>query len=152
VLTAALLGVIQGLTEFVPVSSTAHLLIGARLFRFSDPGGVFTVLIQLGSILAVMWLYRAKIARVLRGLPSDPDSRHFVLMILVAFLPAAVAGALLSVREARALHDSSVIAASFIVGDRDAGRRALPAAPVIVDADRTPLSRALGIGLCRCLH
>ena len=58
--TAALLGVIQGLTEFLPVSSTAHLLIGARLLRFDDPGGVFTVMIQLGSILAVMWLYRAE--------------------------------------------------------------------------------------------
>jgi len=122
VLTAALLGVIQGLTEFVPVSSTAHLLIGARLFRFSDPGGVFTVLIQLGSILAVMWLYRAKIARVLRGLPSDPDSRHFVLMILVAFLPAAVAGALLSGYVKRVLYTTpSVIAASFIVGFSNMG-------------------------------
>ena len=95
VLTAALLGVIQGLTEFLPVSSTAHLLIGARLLRLRAirVRPAFTVLIQLGSILAVMWLYRAKIARVLRGLPSDPDSRHFVLMILVAFLPAVVAGA-----------------------------------------------------------
>ena len=152
-LTAALLGVIQGLTEFLPVSSTAHLLIGARLFRFSDPGGVFTVLIQLGSILAVMWLYRAKIARVLRGLPSDPDSRHFVLMILIAFLPAAVAGALLSGYVKRVLYTTpSVIAASFIVGGIvmlvvERFRRP----PVIVDADRTPLSRALGIGLCQVL-
>ena len=86
----------QGLTEFLPVSSTAHLLIGARLLRFDDPGGVFTVTIQLGSILAVMWLYRVKILHVLQGLPSDRDARHFVLMILVAFMPAAVAGALFS--------------------------------------------------------
>ena len=84
-LVAALLGVIQGLTEFLPVSSTAHLLIGARLLGFDDPGGVFTVMIQLGSILAVMWLYRAKILRIISGLPSDPDARHFALMILVAF-------------------------------------------------------------------
>ena len=78
-----------------------------------------------------MWLYRAKIVRVLRGLPSDPDARHFVLMILIAFLPAAVAGALLSGYVKRVLYTTpSVIAASFIVGgDRDAGRRALPAAP-----------------------
>ena len=55
---AALLGVLQGVTEFLPVSSTAHLLIGGRLLGFDDPGGVFTVMIQLGSILAVMWLYR----------------------------------------------------------------------------------------------
>ena len=55
-MTAALLGILQGLTEFLPVSSTAHLLLGARLLRFDDPGGVFIVMIQLGSILAVMWL------------------------------------------------------------------------------------------------
>ena len=61
---AALLGIVQGLTEFLPISSTAHLLIGADLIGYSDPGGVFTVMIQLGSILAVMWLYRAKIAEV----------------------------------------------------------------------------------------
>jgi len=93
---AALLGIVQGLTEFLPVSSTAHLLIGARLLRFADPGGVFTVTIQLGSILAIVWLYRVKIARVLAGFTSDPEARHFVLMVLVAFLPAAVAGALFS--------------------------------------------------------
>ena len=58
---AAVLGVLQGLTEFLPISSTAHLLIGERLLGFDDPGGVFTVMIQLGSILAIMWLYRARI-------------------------------------------------------------------------------------------
>ena len=57
-LKAAILGVLQGVTEFLPVSSTAHLLIGSRLLGYSDPGGVFTVMIQLGSIFAVMWLYR----------------------------------------------------------------------------------------------
>ena len=59
------------------MSSTAHLLIGERLLGFSDPGGVFTVMIQLGSIFAVMWLYRAKILSVIAGLPSDPDARRF---------------------------------------------------------------------------
>src|SRR5262245_58039229 len=93
---AALLGIVQGLTEFLPVSSTAHLLVGARLIGFEDPGGVFTVMIQLGSILAVVWLYRVKILRIIRTLPTDPDARHFAAMILVAFVPAAVAGALLS--------------------------------------------------------
>src|SRR5947199_3399016 len=91
---AAILGVVQGVTEFLPVSSTAHLLISERLIGFQDPGGVFTVMIQLGSILAIMWLYRAKIAEVLAGLPSDPDSQRFAAAVLVAFVPAAVAGAL----------------------------------------------------------
>src|SRR6185369_7781235 len=93
---AALLGVLQGVTEFLPVSSTAHLLIAARLVGYDDPGGVFTVMIQLGSIVAIMWLYRDKILAVLRGLPSDPDARHFALMIAVATVPLLLAGGLLS--------------------------------------------------------
>jgi undecaprenyl-diphosphatase len=153
VLTAALLGVIQGLTEFLPVSSTAHLLIGARLLGFEDPGGVFTVLIQLGSILAVVWLYRTKIARVLRGLPSDPDARHFVLMILVAFLPAVIAGALLSGFVKRVLYTTpTVIAVTFFVGGivMLVAERYRPQ-PSVKNADHTSLTRALGIGLCQVL-
>lgn len=150
---AALLGVIQGLTEFLPVSSTAHLLIAARLLRFDDPEGVFVVMIQLGAVLAVMWLYRAKIARVLTGLPTDPEARHFALMVLVAFLPALVAGALFSGYVKRVLYATpAVIAVSFIVGgivmlivERKGPR------PVVLNADHTSLARALGIGACQVL-
>jgi undecaprenyl-diphosphatase len=152
-LIAALLGVVQGLTEFLPVSSTAHLLIGARLLRFDDPGGVFTVMIQLGSILAVMWLYRVKIFHVLRGLPSDADARHFVLMIVVAFLPAAVAGALLSSFVKRVLYTTpAVIAATFILGGivMLIVERNRPE-PTVLNADHTSLSRALAIGSCQVL-
>jgi undecaprenyl-diphosphatase len=152
-LIAALLGVVQGLTEFLPVSSTAHLLIGARLLRFDDPGGVFTVMIQLGSIVAIMWLYRAKILHVLRNLPSDRDARHFVLMIAVAFLPAAVAGALLSGFVKRVLYTTpTVIAVSFIAGGivMLIVERYRPE-PVVLNADHTSLSRALGIGACQVL-
>ena len=70
-LAAALLGVVQGLTEFLPVSSTAHLLLAERLLGFDDPGGAFTVMIQLGAVLAVVWLYRHKVWSVLTGLPSQ---------------------------------------------------------------------------------
>ena len=152
-LAAALLGILQGLTEFLPVSSTAHLLIGARLLRFDDPGGVFTVMIQLGSILAVMWLYRVKILSVLRGLPSDAEARHFVLMIFVAFLPAAVAGALLSGYVKRVLYTTpAVISATFIIGGivMLLAERYRPTAKVL-NADHTSLSRALGIGVCQVL-
>src|SRR5580765_800553 len=93
---AAILGVVQGVTEFLPVSSTAHLLIGQRLLGYSDPGGVFTVMIQLGSILAIMWLYRAKLFAVVTELPSSPEARRFAALIIVAVVPALVAGALLS--------------------------------------------------------
>jgi undecaprenyl-diphosphatase len=153
VLVAALLGVIQGLTEFLPISSTAHLLIGARLLHFEDPGGVFTVMIQLGSILAVMWLYRSKILHIVTRLPSDPDARHFALMILVAFLPAVLAGALLADYVTTVLYESpKVFATTFVVGGivMLLVERYRPA-PTVVDADRTPLSRALGIGACQVL-
>src|ERR671931_2826577 len=113
---AAILGVVQGVTEFLPVSSTAHLLIGERLIGYDDPGGVFTVMIQLGSIFAVVWLYRAKISEVLTGLSTRPQARHFALMIIVATVPALVAGALLSKFVKSVLYGSFVvIAAAFIV-------------------------------------
>jgi len=150
---AALLGVVQGLTEFLPVSSTAHLLISERLLGFDDPGGVFTVLIQFGSILAIVWLYREKILRVIAGLGSDPDARHFVVMLAVAFLPAAVAGVLLSGFVKRVLYTTpAVIAVTFVAGGivMLIVERYRPRAHV-VNADRTPLSRALGIGLCQTL-
>ncbi len=152
-LVAALLGVIQGLTEFLPISSTAHLLIGARLLGFDDPGGVFTVMIQLGSILAVMWLYRAKIFHIVTRLGSDADARHFALMIVVAFIPAVVAGALLADYVTTVLYESpKVFAVTFVLGGLVmlVVERYRPA-PTVFDADRTPLTRALGIGACQVL-
>ena len=152
-LVAALLGVIQGLTEFLPVSSTAHLLIGAHLLGFDDPGGVFTVMIQLGSILAVTWLYRAKIIHIVTRLGSDREARHFASMILVAFAPAVVAGAFLADYVTGVLYESpKVFATTFVLGGivMLLVERYRPT-PTIVDADRTPLTRALGIGACQVL-
>jgi undecaprenyl-diphosphatase len=152
-LVAALLGIIQGLTEFLPVSSTAHLIIAARLLAFEDPGGVFTVMIQLGSILAVMWLYRAKILRSVMGLPSDPDARRFAALILLAFVPAVLAGAFLADYVTTVLYASpKVIATTFVLGGivMLAVERFRPV-PDVLDADRTPFIRALGIGLCQVL-
>src|SRR4051812_1944946 len=107
---AALLGVLQGLTEFLPVSSTAHLRLGEALIGYSDPDGVFTVLIQLGSILAIMVLYRTKIIGVLRGLSrADGDSRAFAIAIAVAVIPALVAGALFSGFVKRVLYESPTV-------------------------------------------
>jgi undecaprenyl-diphosphatase len=153
VLQAALLGVVQGLTEFLPVSSTAHLLIGGRLLGFDDPGGVFTVMIQLGSILALMWLYRAKIITVVTGLGSDPEARHFAVMVGVAFVPAVVAGAFLAKYVQTVLYESMVvIAVAFIAGgvvmlivERFRPR------PTVFDAGLTPIGRALGIGAAQML-
>src|SRR5262249_20014109 len=115
IVQAALLGVVQGLTEFLPVSSTAHLLVGERLLGFSDPNSVFTEMIQLGSILAIVWLYRAKILEVVAGLATRPQSRRFAVVLFVAFLPAIIAAALASDYIERLLHKSiPVRAAPFL--------------------------------------
>jgi undecaprenyl-diphosphatase len=150
---AALLGIVQGLTEFLPISSTAHLLLGGELLGYDDPGGVFTVMIQFGSILAVMWLYRRKIAEVATGLLSVPEARRFAVMIVVAFIPAAVAGLLLADFVKSRLYDSpAVIAVAFIAGGIVilVVERFRPA-PLVFQADRTPLPRAFGVGVCQAL-
>lgn len=150
---AAILGAVQGLTEFLPVSSTAHLILGRRVLQFEDPGGVFTVMIQFGSILAVMWLYRAKLTAVVRGLPTDPDARRFALMLTVAFLPAAFAGAFLEEFVTSFLYESlTVIAWSFVLGGVAmlVIERYRPA-PVVFQADRTPFGRALAVGAVQTL-
>src|SRR5262245_64901936 len=91
---AALLGIVQGLLEFLPISSTAHLLLGARLLGFQDPGGVFTVMIQLGAVLAVLWLYRAKVWEVVAGMPVPGPARQLGFAVIVGCVPAVIAGAL----------------------------------------------------------
>ena len=152
-LTAALLGVIQGLTEFLPISSTAHLLLAGDLLGYEDPGGVFTVMIQLGSILAVMWLYRAKILDVIAGLPNRPDARRFAMAIVLAFLPALVAGALFADYVKRVLYNSPVVfAVAFIVGGIVMlfVERFRPA-PTVDTADATPPARALSVGVFQVL-
>jgi undecaprenyl-diphosphatase len=116
-LAAALLGVVQGLTEFLPVSSTAHLLVGERLIGFADPGSVFTEMIQLGSILAIVWIYRAKVAEVVTGLPTRPEARQFALRLVVAVIPALVAGALFSDFVESVLHKSlTTIGVALVAG------------------------------------
>ncbi len=150
---AFLLGSLQGLTEFLPVSSTAHLVMASRLLGYSDPGGVFTTTIQLGSILAVMWLYRASLAKVLAGLRQDGADRRFALALLVAFLPAVVAGTFFSGYVKAVLYESPrVIGAAFVVGGliMMAVERFRPTATVRA-AEDTPLRSALGIGVAQTL-
>jgi undecaprenyl-diphosphatase len=151
-LVAALLGVVQGLTEFLPISSTAHLILAGELLGHEDPGGVFTVMIQFGAVLAVMWLYRQRLLRVVTGL-TDPKERRFALMIVVAFIPAVIAGLLFSDFVKGVLYETpGVIAAAFIVGGivMLLVERYRPA-PIVFEADQTPLTRALAIGACQTL-
>jgi undecaprenyl-diphosphatase len=153
IVQAALLGVLQGITEFLPVSSTAHLRLGEWLLGYEDPGGIFTVLIQLGSILAIMFLYRNKIVDIIGGLSSRHEARQFTLAVIVATIPVLVAGAFLSGFIKTVLYESpSVFAAAFIGGGLVmlAVERRGPS-PDVQDAERTPVSRALGIGLCQML-
>ena len=152
-LIPALLGTIQGLTEFLPVSSTAHLLLAERLLGFDDPNSIFAITIQFGSILAVMWLYRAKLMKVAAGVPGNPDARRFVLMIFLAFLPALVLGALFAEPVKRVLHNTpAVFAIAFIVGGivMLIVEKWRPS-PVVFEADRTPVGRAVAVGFCQTL-
>src|SRR5471032_3538719 len=92
---AVILGIIEGVTEFLPVSSTGHLLLAERFFDLGEGSfwNSFTVLIQLGAILAILAIYFAKLWQIALGMFSNPDDRRFVIGVLVAFLPAAVIGA-----------------------------------------------------------
>src|SRR6266567_191785 len=96
IIKAIILGIVEGLTEFLPVSSNGHLLLVQRFFGFADDefGKTFAVLIQFGAILALLSIYFFKLWRIALGMFSDPDARRFVIGVLIAFLPAAVVGAL----------------------------------------------------------
>ena len=134
-----LLGLLEGLTEFIPVSSTGHLLLAGHFLGFNSPGKTFEVLIQLGSILAILSVYSAKLLRLLIDLPSDARTRRFVLAVLVAFLPAAVIGAVAH----KYIKEYSVRVADAGVRDADRGRRR--AAGRRQDAARAALSRCHGL-------
>ena len=92
---AVILGIVEGLTEFLPISSTGHLILVGDLLDFNDEKGkVFEIVIQLGAILAVCWEYRAKIREVVGGIGRREDANRFVLNLFIAFLPAAILGLL----------------------------------------------------------
>jgi undecaprenyl-diphosphatase len=111
-----LLGLVEGLTEFIPVSSTGHLLLGGYFLGFESPGKTFEVLIQLGAILAILTIYFHKLLRILFDLPRDPRTRRFVLAVLVAFLPAAVIGAFAHKFIKEVLFNPWVVSVALVVG------------------------------------
>ena len=94
IISALLLGIIEGLTEFIPVSSTAHVLLAGHFLGFKSPGNTFAVLIQLGAILAILLVYFQKLMSIALALPTSAKARRFVLAVALAFLPAAIIGAL----------------------------------------------------------
>ena len=117
-LKALFLGIVEGLTEFIPVSSTAHLLlIGSWLDFSSSDDKVFEVVIQFGSILAVMWIFRARLVQLFRGaLERDPVELAFMRNLLIAFLPAAVIGALAIKYIKMLFHSPAVFVFTLVVG------------------------------------
>ncbi len=148
-----LLGFLEGLTEFIPVSSTGHLLLAGHFLGFDSPGKAFEVLIQLGAILAVLSVYFAKLLKMLVDMPHDPRARRFVAGILLAFLPAAVVGVLAHDFIKTVLFESpALVCTTLIVGgvillivDR------LDLKPVYYDVMDYPPSLAFKIGVFQCL-
>ena len=112
-----ILGIVEGLTEFLPVSSTGHLILVGQLLGFNDDKGkVFEIAIQFAAILAVVWEYRARLAHTLTSMTSEPASSRLAINLIVAFLPAAVLGFLFLKQIKAYLFNPIVVASAFIIG------------------------------------
>jgi len=149
---ALFLGFIEGLTEFLPVSSTGHLLLVGHFLGFESTGKTFEVLIQLGAILAILSVYFGRLWAIARALPSDPDARRFVLGVLLAFIPAALIGAALHGFIKEVLFDPWIVCIALILG----GLVLLMVDGLRLearyrDATRFPLLMYAKIGLIQCL-
>ncbi len=150
---ALILGIVEGLTEFLPVSSTGHLILAGSLLGFNDEKGkVFLIVIQFGAILAVMWEFRHRFIEVLSGLRTDTRAQRFVLNISIAFIPAAVIGLAFGKKIKAVLFKPLPVALAFIIGGIVilwVERRRLRTRVESVDDMST--SDALKIGLAQCL-
>ena len=152
-LIAAFLGLIEGLTEFIPVSSTGHLLLVGHFLGFSSAGNTFEVVIQLGAVLAILTVYAARLWQVFSTAHNDPASRRLIVAVLLGFAPAVVIGVLAHDFIKTVLFESpSLIAVMLILGgivllfvDR------MAPAPQHQDAADIPLRKALAIGFIQCL-
>lgn len=154
---ALILGVVEGLTEFLPVSSTGHLIVAGSLLNFTDEHAkTFDVVIQLGAILAVCWEFRRRIGSVVVGLPSRPDARRFTLNVIIATIPAVVLGLLFEKAIKAALFSPVPVAFALVAGGvvilwAEARQRARGDAAARVQHvdDLSPLD-ALKVGLAQC--
>ncbi len=152
-LNAAILGLVEGLTEFIPVSSTGHLLLLGHFLGFQSAGKTFEIVIQLGAVLAILTVYAARLWRVASTIGSDPASLRFVVSVLIAFLPAAVIGVLAHDFIKSVLFETPALIAAMLV----AGGLVLLVIDRLVpearheDAAAIPFRKALAIGLFQCL-
>ena len=115
-LKALILGIVEGLTEFLPISSTGHLIVLGDLLNFHSNGKVFEIAIQLGAVLAVIFEYRQRFADIISGLGRDRKANRFVLNLAVAFVPAAVVGLLFSKQIKLYLFNPITVAAMLVLG------------------------------------
>ena len=151
-LLAAILGVIEGLTEFLPVSSTGHLILAGHFFGFESKGKTFEVLVQLGAILAILVVYFRRLLDLAMRVPSDPGARRFVIGVLVGFLPAVVVGLFVH-KYVKALFDQPIwVCVALILG----GLVLLAVDfmrlnPRYFSVEEFPVPLALKIGICQCL-
>lgn len=152
-LHAIILGIVEGVTEFLPISSTGHLILAGDLIGFNGPvSTIFEVVIQLGAILAICVLYARKLLGVAFGLASDPAARRFAIAVIIAFLPAAALGFLLHDFIKTVLFSPYVVCVSLVLGGVAILliERMKPEPHVAAIEDLTPTT-ALKIGLCQCL-
>lgn len=151
---ALLMGLVEGITEFLPISSTGHLIITGALLDFLDEEkrGIFSIFIQLGAILAVCFEYRARLIKVALGLLSEKSAQRFAINIAIAFVPAAILGLLFSHAIKTYLFFPVPVASAFIIGGLvilAAERKSRTAS--IDDVNNIDWKLALKIGLCQCL-
>ncbi|WP_263145681.1 undecaprenyl-diphosphate phosphatase [Pseudomonas sp. RIT-PI-AD] len=150
---ALILGIVEGLTEFLPISSTGHQIIAADLLGFGGERAMaFNIIIQLGAILAVVWEFRRKIGAVVLGLPHEPRDRRFACNLLIAFLPAVFLGVLCSDAIHRYLFNPLTVAAALVIGGGVmlwAERR--QHAVRVETLEQMRWSDALKIGMAQCL-
>jgi len=154
---ALILGVVEGLTEFLPVSSTGHLIVAGSLLNFTDDHAkTFDVVIQLGAILAVCWEFRRRIGSVVVGLPNRPDARRFTLNVIIATIPAVVLGLLFEKAIKAALFSPVPVAFALVAGGvvilwAEARQRARgDAAARVQNVDNLSPLDALKVGLAQC--
>ena len=156
-LKAALMGIVEGLTEFLPISSTGHLILaGTLLDMHDDKGKVFDIAIQTGAIFAVILVYWQRLRDTVVQLPSQPQAQRFAANVAIAFLPAVVLGLLFGKAIKANLFTPSVVASTFIIGGLiilwAEGRQARSeTAPRILSVDQMSGLDALKVGLVQCL-